>query len=189
MCAAPNALLFRGMLVVCAMSFASAGFAHMLTRRDDLGTLTQRSDLVVRGVISRTSDEARVSSIRVDKVLKGRAPVGEIVFASDPDHGVRYRARERVLLFLQTRAGSADRKTGGPLPTHFSPQMFTEKYRITSFDPTGYDALIEGLVRLETGGSPRSSEFRDLLRTQLKSPEKAVRDYAAQRLRGFSETP
>jgi hypothetical protein len=165
---------------ITLLLLASGVSAHNVVDTPDLGKLITSAELIVRGPISaetRPEKGALVATLKVDKVLKGNAPGEEIVFESDPDHGVRYRHGERVLLFLtQLPPGSE--------PRYVSPQIFQAKYTITSFDPTGYDALVTGLLQLSkvADRSARQQRLKELMTQQLDSHERDVRLYAKRML-------
>lgn len=182
---------------------AAAVRAHTFVNEPDLGQLIGESDLVVRGTITEDSHPAEgmlVATVRVDRALRGSLPVErsaasgatraageELVFASDLNHGVRYAAGERAVIFLRGRAPECAR---APCPL-FSPQRFGNKFRITSFDPTGYDALVAGLPAAAAIADPalRTRALIDLFTSQRSSPEKAVRDYVERRLNGINARP
>jgi hypothetical protein len=159
--------------------------AHQIVERPSLGRLIASADVIVRGTIVQASHAARgalIASLRVDKTLKGDVDAAEITFASDPDHGIDYKSGERVLLFLSPAPpGSPARFT--------SPQVFGMRYPITSFDPTGYDGLVLGLLAAarEAEGSARSCKRKEVLRAQLASHERRVRLYAAEALAGAND--
>lgn len=167
------------MFAFLVLVFASAALAHQAVDQPGLGRLIVEQEIVARGAIVRASamqDGALVARLRTDAVLKGTLPSKEVDFASDPDHGVRYQQGERVLVFL-ARAG--------PKPPPFvSPQIFAMKYPITSFDPSGYDALVAGLVdasRLRDR-TARLAKLKQVVLAALGSHEKSARLYAASQL-------
>jgi hypothetical protein len=167
--------------VVVLLCVASRAPAHNVVEAPNLGQLITTAEVVVRGTITTATHAekgALVASMRVDKVLKGNATGKEIVFKSDPDHGVRYRRGERALIFL-------DGLPPGSEPRYVSPQIFHAKYTITSFDPTGYDGLVVGLLELSTVNdrSTRSQRLKALMTQQLGSHERDVRLYAADQLK------
>jgi hypothetical protein len=164
--------------VFAFLFLASSALAHHAVEQPSLGRLILDQEIVVRGAVvgeSRLREGALVARLRVEKVLKGRLAEKEIEFASDPDHGVRYRAGERALVFASRAHGK---------PALVSPQVFSMKYPITSFDPSGYDALVAGLLAAERLDHPaaRLHKLKEVLIAQLASHEKAVRVYAAGRL-------
>jgi hypothetical protein len=165
--------------VAIALTVAGTALAHNAIDQPSLGRLILEQEIVARGTIvgeSRMDGGMLVGRLRADRVLKGTLPAQEVDFASDPDHGIRYQSGERVLLFL-TRA---DRKQ----PPFTSPQVFSMKYPITSFDPSGYDALVAGM--LEAGrvadDTARFRELKDVMLAALRSHERDVRLYAAEQL-------
>jgi len=163
----------------------SPAAAHNAVRQPDLGTLVLKEQIVVRGTIrreTRSESGLRIAVLGVEKVLKGAVEEQEIRFASDPDHGVRYASGERVLVFLSRTGASAAQRRATP---YVSPQVFSMKYPITSFDPTGYDRLVTGLVEAEkmNDRAARLGRLKELLVAQLGSHERKVRLYAADTLR------
>jgi hypothetical protein len=165
-------------IVIALLLVSSSVSAHNVVDTPDLGKLITTADLIVRGSITagtRMKDGARVATLKVDKVLKGDTPGKEIAFQSDPDHGVRYQRGERALIFLTQRPP-------GSLPRYASPQIFRAKYTITSFDPTGYDRLVSGLLQIAKvkDRTARDARLKELMTKQLRSHEYDVRSYAVQ---------
>jgi hypothetical protein len=171
---------------VVLLALAAPAFAHQVVDQPSLGRLIASAEVIVRGTIgepSRAERGALIASLRVDKTLKGKVSAAEITFASDIDHGIRYAAGERVLLFLSPAPpGSPARFT--------SPQVFSMRYPITSFDPTGYDSLVSGLlaVEREPAGPVRSCRLKEVLLGQVDSHERKVRLYAAEALAAPSDS-
>lgn len=162
------------------LALAAPAPAHQVVDQPSLGRLIVSSPVIVRGTIGRASRAERsslVASLRVEKVLKGEIAAGEVSFASDPDHGIDYASGERVLLFLSPAP------PGSPAP-FTSPQVFGMRYPITSFDPTGYDGLVAGLLAAEKEADPpaRSCKRKEVLLGQVASHERKVRLYAASAL-------
>jgi hypothetical protein len=159
---------------------AAPVFAHQIVEQPSLGRLIAASDVVVRGTITQPSRAERgtlVAALRVDEVLKGTLSEAEVRFASDPDHGIDYASGERVLLFLSPAPPGS--------PAGFvSPQVFGMRYPVTSFDPTGYDGLVVGLLAAERepAGPARARKTKEVLLAQLGSHERRVRLYAAEAL-------
>jgi hypothetical protein len=151
---------------------AAAAHAHVRDRRATLGELAAQADAIVRGTVTQASRGEHGwlrTTLQVDRALYG-SMTGEIVFAADLDHGVRYAAGERVVVFLRRR------RAGGS--AWFSAQHEGEKYRITSFDLTGYDGLVTGL-RAAAGAPDVRARTRAVLRAAQDSHEPQVRRYAA----------
>ncbi len=169
-------------LALACLLAAGAAQAHNIGEQPTLGDLITGQDLIVRGTITAASQLERgalVATLRVDKVLKGALAEQVIHFVSDPDHGIRYAASERALVFLSPQAAS-----GGANRQYISPQIFAARYTLTSFDPTGYDALVTGVVAAQrlTAPAARALQLKTLMLAQLDSPERPVRLYAAHTL-------
>jgi hypothetical protein len=162
--------------IAIASTAARLALAHHAVEQPSLGRLVVEQEIVARGAIVRESRMQRgmlVARLRADAVLKGELPAPQIDFASDPDHGIRYQANERVLVFLNRVAGKQ--------PAFLSPQVFSMKYSITSFDPSGYDAVVAGLLGANRADdeTTRSRRLKDVMLAALGSHERSVRSYAA----------
>jgi hypothetical protein len=165
-----------------------------MSQQPTLGEYVISADLIVRGTVieaSRLAGSQRVTALRIDKVLK-RADLstasltsGSIVtFASDPNHGVRYAQGERVVVFLQRQV------TSRPSPAQYtSPQLFGAKYRLTSFDPTGYDGLIRDLAMLHEKQDfiRQRNKLLQVLPADTHSHEPQARKYAQALLKELAE--
>jgi hypothetical protein len=172
---------------VALLLLASPAPAHNVVDTPNLGKLITTAEVIVRGPITadtRAVKGALVATVKVDKVLKGEAPDKQIVFKSDPDHGVSYQRGERALIFLT-------KLPPGSEPRFLSPQIFRAKYTITSFDPTGYDALVTGLLRVSKVEDPsaRDARLKELMTQQLHSHEYDVRAYAVQAIEELEAKP
>lgn len=194
-----RSVLVRSRLLALALScatftvFPHDARAHYLARHPTIGELILSADLVVRGTITRgTYREGgyRLAGLHVDKVLKGHLDAGQITFASDPDHGVTYSRGERVVVFL-TRTAVDRLPSSFARPVYFSPQEFGAKFRITSFDPTGYDGLVSGLAAAARipDLSLRRAKVIEVLTAQLRSHERKVRQYAGRVIAALSAQP
>jgi hypothetical protein len=165
-------------LAVALLLIASSVSAHNVVDTPNLEKLITTADLIVRGSITagtRMKDGARVATLKVDKALKGESPGKEITFQSDPDHGVRYQRGERALVFLTQLPPGSD-------PRYASPQIFRAKYVITSFDPTGYDQLVSGVLQIAKikDRTAHDARLKELMTKQLRSHEYDVRYFAVQ---------
>jgi hypothetical protein len=173
-------ILNSGFWILNSLLLATRVLAHNAVAQPDLGQLIVEQEVVARGTIvgaSRVEGGVLVARLHADMVLKGELPAVEIDFASDPDHGVRYQKGERVLVFL-TRADRRGR------PPFVSPQVFSMKYPITSFDPTGYDMLVGRVLAAESAPDEtrRLRKRKEAMLAALRSHEKSVRVYAAGQL-------